>query len=279
MYEICFQVNEPSKPTIVAQDEAHKWDTSQSEFNGEYPVPLVSIDNTTSGSWESKYGSKGFVFFNYTSTGPPQEGKSSTVDLKHLPQEISAVWAPGGHAENSNNYEPTYKVERGLCAPDGSFKPPPNGKVTSGWSSCAFVWDLQSDDHRVLSPPRFLQKNTSSNVSWIKDGVIASGISANGWKGSFHIDVKIKEGSEAMNVTLYFLDYERWGARQLIKVMDLDTMQTVSPMHMVEGFSEGVYVTYTTRASLRFRIHQVHSEPGDRGGWAPPPVVSAVLFQ
>ena len=31
-------------------------------------------------------------------------------------------------------------------------------------------------------------------------------------------------------------------------------------------------------ASLRFRVHQVHSEQGDRQGWAPPPVMSAVFF-
>ena len=30
--------------------------------------------------------------------------------------------------------------------------------------------------------------------------------------------------------------------------------------------------------SLRFRVHQVHSDQGDRQGWAPPPVMSAVFF-
>ena len=81
-----------------------------------------------------------------------------------------------------------------------------------------------------------------------------------------------------MNVTLYFLDFEGWGVRQLVKVMDLETMETVSPMYLVENFSRGTYLTYSTQKSLRFRIHQVHNEFGDRDGWAPPPVLSAVLF-
>ena len=82
------------------------------------------------------------------------------------------------------------------------------------------------------------------------------------------------------NVTLYMLDFAKWRGSQVVKVMDLDSMNTVSPMALLEDFTHGVYLTYRMQPgqSLRFRIHQVHSQKGDRGGWAAPPLATAVFF-
>ena len=78
----------------------------------------------------------------------------------------------------------------------------------------------------------------------------ASVIASRSWGGSFHIDVQAKDptatGSKH-NITLYIVDYERWGASQVIKAMDLTTLKTVAPMALITpaDFVGGTYVTYT----------------------------------
>ena len=37
------------------------------------------------------------------------------------------------------------------------------------------------------------------------------------------------------NITLYVVDYERWGATQVVKAMDLATLKTVAPMAHVRS--------------------------------------------
>ena len=81
------------------------------------------------------------------------------------------------------------------------------------------------------------------------------------------------------NVTLYFADYARWHIRQVVLAAELATQNKVALPVLVESFgAHGAYLTYEACCSLRFRVHQVHSEQGDRQGWAPPPVMSAVFF-
>ena len=96
------------------------------------------------------------------------------------------------------------------------------------------------------------------------------------WGGSFHVDVEAPAGN--YSASFYLVDWARWGARTLIKATDLGTGATIAPAALVEDFEDGVYATFRYNASARFRFNQVHSEAGDRGGWAPPPMVSAVFF-
>ena len=71
----------------------------------------------------------------------------------------------------------------------------------------------------------------------------------------------------------------RWHVRQVVLVAELVSQDKVALPVLVEDFGErGAYLTYEARCSLRFRIHQVHSEEGDLQGFAPPPVMSALYF-
>ena len=108
----------------------------------------------------------------------------------------------------------------------------------------------------------------------------ASVISAIGWKGSFHVDIKLKDAAPgAYRVTLYFADYARWSVRQVVLAAELESQDKVALPVLVEDFGErGIYLSYEASCSLRFRVHQVHSDAGDRQGFAPPPVMSAVFF-
>ena len=114
----------------------------------------------------------------------------------------------------------------------------------------------------------------SVSASWRR--VCSSETGPGVWGGSFHVDVEAPAGN--YSASFYLVDWARWGARTLIKATDLATGATIAPAALVEDFEDGVYATFRYNASARFRFNQVHSEAGDRGGWAPPPMVSAVFF-
>jgi|TARA_B110000977_G_C10724174_1_gene356403 hypothetical protein len=82
------------------------------------------------------------------------------------------------------------------------------------------------------------------------------------------------------NITLYVVDYEKWGATQVIKAMDIKTLQTIAPMAFVkpDAFVGGTYVTYRYTGGMRFRLEQVHAAASDRAGFPPRSMVSAVYF-
>ena len=67
--------------------------------------------------------------------------------------------------------------------------------------------------------------------------VQAAAVSSRSWGGSFHLDVQAADGTATVkhNITLYVVDYERWGATQVVKAMDLTTLKTVAPMAHVRS--------------------------------------------
>ena len=142
------------------------------------------------------------------------------------------------------------------------------------FGSCAAVGSMNTSDVRVpQAPPGSLLHNDAASG-------LSSVISAIGWKGSFHVDIKLKSPRPtAYNVSLYFADYARWRVRQVVLVAELATQNKAAQAVLVQDFGErGAYLTYEARSSVRFRIHQVHSEVGDKEGWAPPPMLTALFF-
>lgn len=244
-FDICFKY-EPLSRAWGSKPSSTKWNANQSFL---YPVKILGTDNLTSGSWQGVYGSLGYHLFNASAT---QEDES------HLPASVQ-VWAPGKGQEDSAGGAPVPGRGRAACTPDGPFN---NGNV-GRFGSCAFVWEKRTTDRR--------------SAGWSLHGA-AAGISATGWKGSFHFDVKLQPSVKPMKISLYFVDFMRWSARMMVKATDLDSENTVARALLVQNFSQGVYFTYETNISLRFRVFQVHSDQGDRAGWAPPPVISAVFF-
>ena len=85
--------------------------------------------------------------------------------------------------------------------------------------------------------------------------------------------------SGVLSVSLYFADYSHWHVRQVVVVSDLTSQNKAAQPVLVEGFGDrGAYLKYEASSSVRFRVHQVHSDDGDREGWAPPPMLTALFF-
>ena len=273
---------------------AARWNASAAAEHFNYTVTYRGQDKATGGKWRGKFGSKGFVLFNYTKSaaasttaasggshlGGAPAAAAAAVDAVSLPPFVEAVWA--GNRERSGSFEPL--GGRHACKFDGPFGAAlgtadgdgaGSGAIGSRGSCAADLGAAaNASDPRVPEAP---------------DGGApgrASAISAIGWKGSFHVDVKLKDGAPTapappplFNVTLYFADYARWHVRQVVLVAELASQDKVALPVLVEDFGErGAYLTYEARCSLRFRIHQVHSEQGDRQGWAPPPIMTGIFF-
>jgi hypothetical protein len=236
-----------------------------------------------------RYGRSGYIIFN----GTRSSDGTGTEDVVNMPPYLQ-VDAPA-HVDTRGI--PTSSA-RSPCHPDGPFVGPfvsaPPTADTGGsavsdsferrsggggrFGSCAFVWDAADSDHRVPQRP-----NASSGSESPAAGRTAGAVSAVGWKGSFHIDVRLNAtGAPAgpFNLSLYLLDYSRWGTRSVIKVTGLESEETLSEAVLAEDFGNGTYFRFNVPAarSLRIRLHQVHSPSADREGWAPPPLASAVFI-
>ena len=76
------------------------------------------------------------------------------------------------------------------------------------------------------------------------------------------------------------MDYQRWGASQVVKAMDLTSLKTIAPMAFVtpDAFNGGAFVRYSYAGGVRFRLEQVHAARSDRAGFPPRPMISAVFF-
>ena len=249
--------------------------TATSTFH--YAAELLGIDTTTKGDWVGRYGSTGYAIFN---------ASSEATDLVKLPAWASAVWAPtlemtsdpvpmGGAPPNGN--------ARTKCPrpfhPDADAAAPSSGTLgkTSGHKLCVWVWNasLSSDPRTPQRPPGAAGAAASRRVQ-------ASAVASYSWGGSFHLDVQAKDptAAAAHNITLYVVDYQKWGATQVIKAMDLTTLQTIAPMAFVkpDAFIGGAYITYRYTGGMRFRLEQVHAAASDRAGFPPRSMVSAVYF-
>ena len=269
-YLLCFEASAPPVPASALPPPAallSEWDARTAARTFNYTVAYRGDDKVTAGEWVGKYGSKGYVLFNYTMV----DSKSSR-DLTSLPQFVDAVWA--SDSENTQGGAPN--GGRGPCRFDGPFQLGVEATVDAQgrkFGSCAAVGALNASDVRVPQAPPGASV-TNQNIG------LSSFISAVGWKGSFHVDVKLKPAQQQpYNVSLYFADYSHWQVRQVIVVSDLASQSKAAQAVLVERFADrGSYLKYEASSSVRFRVHQVHSEDGDREGWAPPPMLTALFF-
>jgi len=235
------------------------WDPSNTNFT--YAATYQGMDRTTSGSWKGKYGSAGYVLFNYTSTGPDttaiKSNASSSSSTKSTRSSVDAVKLP------------TYIT--GVYASD----PPPTGgppfpKGRDGRHVDVVSWETGTSDTRALESP----SGSSGGVR------TAAAVTSQGW-ASFHIDVVAAASAPAYNITFYIVDYDTDYVRLGIKVRDGTTLKTIAPMVLVEDHSGGVYVTYTYSGSMFFRFVEAPSAKG-LAKWNQPypprPTVSGVFF-
>ena len=269
-YLLCFEASAPSVPDSARPPPPlapFEWDARTAARTFNYSVTYLGEDKLTAGEWVGKYGSQGYVLFNYTMV----DSKSSR-DLASLPAFVDAVWA--SDSENTQGGAPN--GGRGPCRFDGPFQTGEQATVHARgrrFGSCAAVGAVNASDVRVPQAP--------SDTDGINQKVgLSSFISAVGWKGSFHVDIKLKSArQQRYNVSLYFADYSHWHVRQVVVVSDLTSQNKAAQPVLVEGFGDrGAYLKYEASSSVRFRVHQVHSDDGDRQGWAPPPMLTALFF-
>ena len=257
-------------PAVAAGENAgatSMWNAHAPSF--EYAARYVGRDDATSGSWRGRYGRSGHYLLNASRAA---DGSGGTEDVSALPSYVR-VEAP---ALVDTRGAPT-SYARGACQPDGPFATHAEriGEASGrAFGNCAFVWPAQPSDPRL---PQFATADA--------EGVprVAGAASANGWKGSFHFDVRIDAATAPagpFNVSLYVLDFARWGARAVIKLTDRESQDTLSEAALAEGCGNGTYFTFRVPSarSLRFRIHQAHAPSRDRDVWAPPPLLSAVFI-
>jgi len=92
------------------------------------------------------------------------------------------------------------------------------------------------------------------------------------------IDILDKARSAAvpLNISVYFVDYERVGRRFAVELREYENLQLASPTQYVGNATEGVYLTWEVqRLPVRLRVMQVQGPlPNNNNLLA----VSAIFF-
>ena len=247
-----------------------------------FAASFNGIDTETQGAWVGKYGSQGFYIFN---------ASEQATDLVKLPKWVRNVWAP-------SKEDSTDPVTRGGAPPFANARSecpqpfnPDDLKLSNGLKAgvpevrklCVWVWNQTSpDDPRVPVMPEEVRSSTRTRFARRggKARVQAAAVSSLSWGGSFHIDIQAAVHTTSRNITLYVVDFQRWGASQVVKAMDLTSLQTIAPMAFVtpDAFNGGAFIRYSYTGGIRFRLEQVHNLKSDRRGFPPRSMISAVFF-
>lgn len=272
-----------SSATRAAPPRMSRWDATTRPSPASYPASFVRRDDVTSGRWIGQYGASGYALFNASvsadGVATPAGSVVATTDVVqtpayvriHAPARVDTRGVPMGEA-------------RERCQPDGPFGAGEASGHAGGsqggdrlegraFGCCTFVWSAPTSDPRAPELP---------TAAVTAGGRAASGVSGSGFKGSVRLLVDIDEDAAphgAFNVSFYVLDFAGWGSRAVIKLMDGHSANTLAEAVLADGGDAGAYYTFRVphARSLLVRLHQVHSPSGDRLGWAPPPVLSAVF--
>lgn len=242
-------------------------------FRSALPVKFLGVDTDTAGHWVGSYGQAGYSLFNYSST--------SREDVASLPPWAAGIWAVS-HEVSTDQFYPQGNAR--IACPD-PWNPDLVGLGAGapvGPYQCVWIWDDIVDDARIPEPPT----GTGAQQG------LASAVRAKHWGGSFHVDVEFNASASApshVDISLYLVDYRKWSASAVVKVLDLETKRLVGPAAAVtpDAYNKGAYVRYRYPTALgrglRFRIEQVHSAVGDRHsvrslGYPPQTMMSAVFL-
>ena len=200
----------------------------------DYAAELVGMDLTTKGDWVGKYGKSGYYLFN---------ASAEATDVSKLPAWVRNVWAPTTEDTKdtvTQGESPPLGNAREECprpfSPDLDLEEDESGLgaaagtgILSANKACVWVWNGTSPD----DPRTPLAPGSQPGGQRVQ----AAAVSSRSWGGSFHLDVQAADDTAATrhNITLYVVDYERWGATQVVKAMDLTTLKTVAPMAHVRS--------------------------------------------
>ena len=224
-----------------------------------YPVAKGAIDTTTRGAWVGRYGAAGYVLFAF----------ANGTDIVHIPsaappsKPLPAVSARGGGGGS---------VGSGLLRNITFFHPPQRR-----FSGC-----LPGNATALERPPGSEpDKGRGSSAAATKLCARALGVATLGGDGSqgVVVDIRFDAGAEASTgapatvpattaaivaprkhrVAVYMVGAT---ASQAIRIMDLDTLNVVSPTPYLtaEQLATGAYFVLETDRSLRLRLMSTHND-------------------
>ena len=182
-------VEEEERKAVVAVSSAKsKWDPNNTNF--EFAASLHGIDHTTSGSWIGKYGSAGYVLFNYSESGE---------DIVKTDSRIKNVFAISGYPNAGGPPYPVTTPPRPACnsprdavaTGTGGFGTGKVGPLTTTGGvgyTCTIKWANASVSKAVLEPPNS-QLGSGSDATATTAVRTAAAVSGNRW-ASFHIDIE-----------------------------------------------------------------------------------------
>lgn len=173
--------------------------------------------------------------------------------MAHLPAFVKGIWAPTYETSAGGPPYPQGNT-RIACpppfSPDATAAPPrraPSGDATGrprGYA-CVWTWPAEQGDRRVPVPPG------GASLPAAAAPVFAAAVASGKWGGSWHLDVELAPGGERnLTISLYIVDYQRWGLSMVIKALDLGSLEVVAPMALLsaEDTAGGVYVRYSYHA-------------------------------
>ena len=189
------------------------------------PVPsyrdrFIGADYSTGGSWRTDggYGAAGHLLWSWHQT---------TVDNKQLPAFVSSVIV-----------NCPYTGVSGVAAA-------PN------WVSPTAA--VCSTDRRALQPD-------ASGSSGGGNDVACSGLGARtcGTVATVDFMPSSEQGVGPLNISAYFVDWERHGRRFAVELREYENLQLAAPTQYLSNFTEGVYLTWEVKKlPVRLRLMQV----------------------
>jgi alpha-L-rhamnosidase len=73
------------------------------------------------------------------------------------------------------------------------------------------------------------------------------------------VDITVT-GDREYNLAIYFVDWDRQDRRQSVDLFDPATYKRLAPSQLVQDFTEGKYLIYQCRGSVRIRINQIRGD-------------------
>ena len=206
-----------------------------------YPVSQktgTTTDRVTRGSWRGKYGKDGYILFGY----------DNGSDVKSLPSYVASVSIFKGDT-----------VFVGKDAHNSSYlEAPPSSSSSSSFSDGGAA---ALETTAKAKPVEVVGSEGGRALGFVTAG-------GDGSQGTV-LDVNVTASSSFYTLALYTVGDVKppsratWAAsRQAIRVMDLETLNVITPDPLLDVMDGGLYWTMRYNRSVRLRVMPIDSDAG-----------------
>ena len=195
-----------------------------------YRDRFIGADYTTGGDWKTRYGTDGHVFWSW---------HAPLVNDQQLPSFVSAVHTScpftgvSGKASAPNWVSPSSpcSADRRALQSSVTATSPAGG---SSYGSSGGARDSKGASCRGLGG---ILGGTTATIDVMPTAAAASG---------------------RVNISAYFVDFERVGRRFAVELREYQTLQLAAPTQYVSNATEGVFLTWEVQQlPVRLRLMQV----------------------